>query len=313
MDPLVVIMMNRTLSQSELEGWADINEMVPLEDLEEEEKPAGCGLLDQLDRVIEFIMLKQDAGGQARSKSLCRTMRDISKDPLYRSQRDRLAPHIEPVHGIVYLPQMIRDGHPKAWDAERRTWHQLPSLAFLPRGSVMDVARPNSTSCSAPGLLFFQHQPNVPAPTSESDGGDRVEEEVPAPRKWNSLCVCNPLTQEAVFVRLPPSWVGRAIDDADGPGPLPAPVAERSFHILLHTGSGPGFTLYDLNLAPFSLLKLHVEREAGLTVWMRPPRRLAAAAAGWCLRGRASWRPLPSGGRYRLTHRSRTDVYTTRT
>lgn len=281
MDGSIHLCSNRNLSKSELElegcsavinfikseleledSSAVINAvMVPPEGPQEDEKPGDvCPLLGLPKDVMQFILLKQDARGQTRSRSLCHTLSEIFKNQVFRSQRDKLAPSIEPVHIIVYLTKIFRDVNPQAWDAKHNTWRPLPSLDFLPPGSVKSESKPSNLSCSAPGLLFFQH---VPMPTNSvklDKAGGGMEDK---------LCVCNPLTREAVFMPLPPSREGRTPDDPIVG--LFAPWKRLESYILLHTGSGPGFTLYDLSEAPtLQLFKLQVDPEqaAPLTISM---------------------------------------------
>lgn len=232
-------------------------------------------------------MLKQDARGHARSKSPCRTMSAIAKDQFFHAQRDKLAPHIEPVHSIVYLPtaRLFSNEHPQAWDpdAERGTWLALPSLSFLPRGIYIGEADPNTltSTAAARGLLVFRYilQPADP---------ECARLDVAVPRKWDWLCVCNPLTQEAVFVPLPPSRARGAPDAPYAPGFFP--VRPSVPHILLHREGPAGFTLYDLSAAPSTVYKLHVAPavEAGLV----------ALGKGMWLSTAAQWtvhrRPLPN-------------------
>lgn len=111
----------------------------------------------------------------------------------------------------------------------------------------------NSLSCSAPGLLLFDH---LAVPTDSEE--DRLDPAVPA--MWNALCMCNPLTQQVVFVRLPPTHGGAAPDDPMASSRMDGPLLHK--HVLLHAGSGPGFTIYDLSWAPAMLFKLRVQQAA---------------------------------------------------
>lgn len=223
------------------------------------EETTNCKLLDLPQEMIEEIMIRQDARGQANFRTTCRTLFDMSKDPFYQSQRDKLAPGTEPVYNFLYLPVMTTEGYPRGWDPVRGTWRVLPSLSFLPKGRISSVShlhgyRTGTRSYNASGLLLLGFLPLSEYSNTKMRRGHTEE----------CLCLCNPLTRKAVFVRPPPAG---PIASLTIQGQLRAyassfTVRQPHWYMVLHTRSGTtagGFTLYAMAGAPSALLKLHVQ------------------------------------------------------